>query len=121
MAQVRYIVDNVDDAVAFYVSKLGFELEAQFGPAMAILVHGDMKLWVAGPRASASSPMPVGATPSPGGWSRFVLMVDDLASLVSKLTDDGVEFRNEILEGPGGKQILCQDPSGNVVELFQPA
>ncbi len=121
MAQVRYIVDDVDDAVAFYVSKLGFELEAQYGPAIAILVHGDLKLWVAGPIASASKPMPDGAQPSPGGWSRFVLTVDDLASLVSKLTDDGVRFRNEIVEGPGGKQILCIDPSGNVVELFQPA
>ena len=121
MAQVRYIVDDVDDAVAFYVSKLGFELEAQYGPAIAILVHGDLKLWVAGPIASASKPMPDGAKPSPGGWSRFVLTVDDLASLVSKLTDDGVRFRNDIVEGPGGKQILCIDPSGNVVELFQPA
>ena len=121
MAQVRYIVDDVEEAVAFYVSKLGFELEAQFGPAMAILVHGDLKLWVAGPKASASRPMPDGTRPSPGGWSRFVLTFDDLASLVSKLTDDGVKFRSEIVEGPGGKQILCQDPSGNVVELFEPA
>ncbi len=122
MAQVRYIVDDVDEAVAFYVSKLGFELEAQYGPAIAILVHGDLTLWVAGPVASASKPMPDGAQPSPGGgWSRFVLTVDDLESFVSKLTNDGVNFRNDILEGPGGKQILCVDPSGNVVELFQPA
>ncbi len=121
MAQVRYIVDDVDEAVAFYVSKLGFELEAQYGPAIAILVHGDLKLWVAGPIASASKPMPDGAQPSPGGWSRFVLTVDDLASFVSKLRDDGVEFRNDILEMGGRKQILCIDPSGNVVELFQPA
>ncbi len=122
MAQVRYIVDDVDKAVAFYVSKLGFELEAQYGPAIAILVHGDLTLWVAGPVASASKPMSDGAKPSPGGgWSRFVLTVDDLESFVSKLTDDGVSFRNDILEGPGGKQILCVDPSGNVVELFQPA
>ena len=121
MAQVRYIVDDVDESVAFYVSKLGFELEAQFGPAMAILVHGDLKLWVAGPKASASRPMPDGARPSAGGWSRFVLTVDDLPSFVSKLKDYGVEFRNDIVEGPGGKQILCTDPSGNVVELFQPA
>ncbi len=121
MAQVRYIVDDVSDAVAFYVSKLGFELEQQYGPAMAILVHGDLRLWVAGPKASASKPMPDGARPSPGGWSRFVLTVDDLESTVSKLTDDGVVFKNEIVKGPGGKQILCKDPSGNVVELFQPA
>ncbi len=121
MANVRYIVDDVDDAIAFYVSKLGFELEQQYGPAMAILVHGDLTLWVAGPKASASRPMLDGARPSPGGWSRFVLTVDDLESSVSKLTDDGVKFRNDIVEGPGGKQILCEDPSGNVVELFQPA
>ena len=121
MANVRYIVDNVDESIAFYVSKLGFELEQQFGPAFAILVHGDLTLWLAGPKASASKPMPDGAKPCPGGWSRFALMVDDLESLVSKLTADGVEFRNEIVEGPGGKQILCKDPSGNVVELFQPA
>ncbi len=121
MAQVRYIVDDVDEAVAFYVSELGFELEQQYGPAMAILAHGDLKLWVAGPRASASRPMPDGAKPSPGGWSRFVLTVDDLETRVSKLTDDGVKFKNDLVEGPGGKQILCIDPSGNVVELFQPA
>ena len=121
MAHVRYIVDDVSDAVAFYVSKLGFELEQQFGPAMAILVRGDLTLWVAGPKASASRPMSDGARPSPGGWSRFVLTVDDLESFVSKLTDEGVKFRNEIVKGPGGKQILCTDPSGNVVELFQPA
>ncbi len=121
MARVRYIVDNVDDAVAFYVSKLGFALEQQFGPAIAILVHGDLELLVSGPNASASRPMPDGARPRPGGWCRFVLTFDDLQAVVSKLTDDGVKFRNDIVEGPGGKQILCEDPSGNVVELFQPA
>lgn len=121
MAHVRYIVDDVSEAVAFYVSKLGFELEEQYGAAMAILVHDDLTLWVAGPRASASMPMPDGATPVPGGWSRFVLMVDDLESVVSRLTDDGVSFRNDIVENQGRRQILCQDPSGNVIELFQPA
>ena len=120
MATVRYIVDDVSDAVAFYVSKLGFEVEMQVA-AFAILVHGDLTLWVAGPKASASRPMLDGAVPGPGGWSRFVLTVDDLESLVSKLMNDGVRFRNDIVEGPGGKQILCKDPSGNVVELFQPA
>ena len=121
MANVRYIVDDVGEAVAFYVSKFGFELEQQFGLAFAIVVRGDLTLWLAGPKASASRPMPDGAVPSPGGWSRFALMVDDLEAFVSKLADEGVEFRNEIIEGPGGKQILCKDPSGNVVELFQPA
>ena len=120
MAQVRYIVDDVDAAVDFYVSKLGFELEQQFGPAIAILVHGDLTLWVAGPTASASRPMLDGTIPSPGeGWSRFVLTVDDLVSFVLKLKADGVEFKNDIVEQGGRKQILCQDPSGNVVEIFQ--
>ena len=120
MAQVRYIVDNVDDAVAFYVSKLGFELEQQFGLAIALLVHGDLTLLVSGPVASASRPMPDGTVPSAGGgWSKFVLTFDDLESVVTKLKGEGVEFRNEIVENDGRKQILCQDPFGNLVELFQ--
>jgi catechol 2,3-dioxygenase-like lactoylglutathione lyase family enzyme len=121
MAQVRYIVDDVDDAVSFYTSRLGFSLEQQFGPAMAILQKDDLQLWVAGPKASASRPMPDGSQPAPGGWARFVLTVDDLASLVSKLKGDGIQFKSDIVEGPGGKQILCVDPAGNVVELFEPA
>ena len=98
MSTVRYIVDGVADAVDFYVSKLGFEVEMQV-PAFASVIHGDLTLWLAGPRASASRPMLDGAVPSPGGWSRFVLIVDDLESFVSKLTDDGVKFRNDIVEG----------------------
>ncbi len=121
MAYVRYIVSDVDEAIAFYVSKLDFQHQQQFGPAFAIVVHGDLTLLLSGPKASASPPMPDGAQPRPGGWSRFALTVDDLESFVSKLKADGVTFRNEIVEGPGGKQILCCDPSGNVVELFQPA
>ena len=119
MAQVRYIVDDVDAAVEFYVSKLGFELQQQFGSAIAILQHGDLTLLVSGPPASASRPMLDGTVPSPGGWSRFVLIFDDLESVVAKLRDDGVEFKNDIVEQGGRKQILCVDPSGNVVELFQ--
>jgi catechol 2,3-dioxygenase-like lactoylglutathione lyase family enzyme len=111
----------VDKAVAFYTGHLGFDLEQQFGPAMAILHRGDMTLWLAGPVASASKPMPDGAQPVSGGWNRIVISVDDLAALVATLREDGVEFRNEILSGPGGQQILCQDPSGNPIELFQPA
>ena len=118
---VRYIVDDVDEAVAFYVSRLGFEIEKQFGPAIAILVHGDLTLLVSGPKASASEPMLDGTTPSPGGgWNRFILAFDDLESVVSKLRADGVTFRNDILDGPGGRQIICEDPSGNVIELRQP-
>ena len=120
MVRVRYIVSDLEESIEFYVSNLGFEIEQNFSPNMAILALGDLKLWLAGQKASASKPMSDGAIPSPGGWSRFVLAFDDLESIVSKLQDDGVKFKNEIVEGPGGKQILCQDPSGNVIELFQP-
>ena len=122
MFRFRYIVNDVDQAVAFYTSHLGFSLEKQFGPAIAILQREDFHLLVSGPKASASRPMPDGTVPAPGGgWNRIVLDFDDLESFVAKLKDDGVKFRNDILEGPGGKQILCEDPSGNVIELFQPA
>jgi catechol 2,3-dioxygenase-like lactoylglutathione lyase family enzyme len=120
MARVRYMVDDVDDAVEFYVSMLGFELDQQFGPAIAILNHGDLELVVAGPQTSAARPMSDGAKPRPGGgWSRFVLTVEDLESVVSGLRDKGVRFLNDIVEQGGRKQILCADPSGNVIELFQ--
>ncbi len=120
MGRVRYMVDDVDDAVAFYVSKLGFELQQQFGAAIGILVRDDLELLVAGPKTSAAKPMLDGAKPSPGGgWSRFVLTVDDLESYVARLKAEGVEFKNDILEAQGRKQALCVDPSGNVIELFQ--
>ncbi len=122
MARVRYIVDDVEEAVAFYTSNLGFELDRNFAPAIAILVHGDLTLLVSGPKASASKPMLDGTTPSPGeGWNRILLDFDDLESVVSRLKADGVKFRNDILQGVGGKQIICEDPSGNVIELTQPA
>jgi len=121
MAQVRYFVSDVDQAIAFYTGHLDFVLEQQFGPAMAILRHEDLKLWLAGPAASASKPMPDGATPQPGGWNRFVVTVPDLATKVAEMRARGVIFRNDILAGPGGRQVLCEDPSGNVIELFQPA
>jgi len=119
MASVRYIVDDVEAAVAFYTEVLGFELRQRYGPAMAILARNDLTLWVAGPAASASKPMPDGAQPSPGGWSRFVLEVTDLPAMVAQLRERGVRFRNDIVEGPGGRQVLCEDPAGNVVELFE--
>ncbi len=121
MVRVRYIVNNVEDAIKFYVSNLGFELEQDFSPNMAILKLGELTLWLAGHKASATRPMLDGSIPNPGGWSRFVLAFDDLESVVTKLKEDKVSFKNDIVEGPGGKQILCQDPSGNVIELFQPA
>jgi len=120
MASVRYLVRDVDQAIAFY-ARLGFALRQQFGPAMAIVARYDLTLWLAGPRASAARPMPDGRQPEPGGWNRFVLAVTDLAALVATLRADGVTFRNDIVEGPGGRQILCEDPSGNVVELFEPS
>ena len=120
MVSMRYLVHDVDQAIAFY-TQLGFALRQQFGPAMAIVARDDLTLWLAGPRASAASPMPDGRLPEPGGWNRFVLQVADLADLVATLRARGVTFRNDIVEGPGGRQILCEDPSGNVVELFEPA
>jgi catechol 2,3-dioxygenase-like lactoylglutathione lyase family enzyme len=119
MARVRYIVNDVDAAVAFYTGHLDFTLKEQYGPAMAILSRGDLDLWVAGPPASASKPMPDGRKPEPGGWGRFVLEVEDIEATVAALRAVGAAFRNDIIAGPGGRQILCEDPSGNVIELFQ--
>ena len=122
MARVSYIVDDVEEAVAFYTSNLGFEVKQNFAPAIAILMHGNLTLLVSGPKASASKPMLDGTTPCPaGGWNRILLDFDDLESVVAKLKANGVKFRNEILDGVGGRQIICEDPSGNVVELTQPA
>ena len=121
MATARYLVADVSEAIAFYREALGFEVKQQFGPAMAILARGDLTLWLAGPAASASKPMPDGRKPEPGGWNRFVLEVDDIEGLVRTLKERGVTFRNAIIAGPGGRQTLCEDPSGNVVELFEAA
>ncbi|MEL6962400.1 MAG: VOC family protein [Pseudomonadota bacterium] len=121
MAQVRYIVDDVSQAIAFYTSHLDFRLDQQFGPAMAILAKGDLQLWVAGPQASASQPMPDGTIPKAGGWNRIVVTVTDIEKLVARLRHAGVSFRNDIIQGPGGRQILCEDPAGNPIELFEPA
>ncbi len=112
---------DVDAAVAFYTGSLGFELDQQFGPAMAIVSRGDMTLWLAGPAASASKPMPDGAQPALGGWARIVVKVEELKGMVATLRANGARFRNDTVKGPGGSQILVMDPSGNVIELFQPA
>ncbi len=120
MEYVRYLVTDVQKAVDFYSAHLDFTVQQQF-PNMAILSRGGLTLWLAGPQASASRPMPDGRKPEPGGWNRFVVETQDLAATVAKLKAAGLRFRNEILSGPGGKQILLEDPCGNVVELFQPA
>lgn len=121
MATVRYLVDDVDHAVAFYTGKLGFALEQRFGAAMAMVSREGLTLWLAGPQSSAARPMPDGRKPEPGGWNRVVVQVDDLEPRVRAMKEEGVTFRNDIVTGPGGKQILAEDGCGNVVELFQPA
>ena len=119
MATIRYIVRGVEESVEFYTKKLGFQTVEQFG-AMAILAKGDLTLWLAGPQASASRPMPDGSKPIPGGWNRLVIQMDDLAGTITEMKEAGVAFRNDIVAGPGGQQILVEEPSGNVIELFQP-
>lgn len=119
MATIRYLVRDVDAAVDFYTQWLGFTLSERWGPPFAIVAKDDLKLWLSGPQTSAAKPMPDGRQPEPGGWNRLVLEVDDLATLVTQLKATGLQFRNEIIEGPGGKQILAEDPSGNPLELFE--
>jgi catechol 2,3-dioxygenase-like lactoylglutathione lyase family enzyme len=121
MVNVRYMVDDVDVAVAFYTNHLGFELLTSALPAFADVKRGNLRLLLSGPQSSAGRPMPDGRTPGPGGWNRIHFIVDDIDSEVARLRDAGGTFRNDIVAGPGGKQILFEDPSGNVVELFQPA
>ena len=118
---VRYMVDDVEKSIAFYTELLGFELLTSAPPAFADVKRGNLRLLLSGPKSSAGRPMPDGATPGPGGWNRIHLIVDDIDTEVGRLRDADATFRNDVVEGPGGKQILLQDPSGNVVELFQPA
>ena len=120
MVNVRYMVDDVEKAVAFYTKFLDFEVLNNFH-AFADVARGNLRLLLSGPASSAGRPMPDGAKPGPGGWNRIHLIVGDIDAEVARLRDAGAPFRNDILEGPGGKQVLLQDPSGNVVELFQPA
>ena len=120
IVNVRYMVDDVDTAVAFYTTHLHFTLISNAAPAFADVSRGDLRLLLSGATSSAGRPMPDGRRPSSGGWNRFQLIVDDLASEVARLRTAGVTFRNDIVKGPGGSQILLEDPSGNVVELFQP-
>ena len=118
---VRYMVDDVDEAIAFYTERLGFELLTSASPAFADVKRGNLRLLLAGPTSSAGRPMQDGAKPGPGGWNRIHFVVDDLDAEVARLRETGASFRNDVVTGPGGSQILLQDPSGNVVELFQPA
>jgi catechol 2,3-dioxygenase-like lactoylglutathione lyase family enzyme len=121
MVSVRYIVDDVAKCVDFYTKFLGFEVLTSFPPAFADVARGKLRLLLSGPQSSAARPMPDGVKPLPGGWNRIHLIVDDLDGEVSRLRAAGAPFRNDILSGPGGKQVLLLDPSGNVVELFQSA
>jgi catechol 2,3-dioxygenase-like lactoylglutathione lyase family enzyme len=118
---VRYMVDDVDEAVAFYTDLLDFEILTSAAPAFADVKRGNLRLLISGPKSSAGRPMPDGATPRPGGWNRIHFIVDDLPAEVGRLRNAGARFRNDVVEGPGGKQILLEDPSGNVIELFEPA
>ena len=121
IVNVRYMVSDVEESIAFYTGMLDFEVLTSAAPAFADVKRGNLRLLLAGPKSSAGRPMPDGATPGPGGWNRIHFIVDDLESEVARLRAAGATFRNDIIQGPGGKQILLQDPSGNVVELFQPA
>ncbi len=118
---VRYMVDDVDESITYYTELLRFELLTSASPAFADVKRGNLRLLLAGPTSSAGRPMPDGAKPGPGGWNRIHFIVDDLEDEVARLRDAGAQFRNDIVKGPGGKQILLLDPSGNVVELFEPA
>src|SRR5262245_5947267 len=118
---VRYMVDDVEAAVGFYTTHLGFTLLTSFAPAFADVKLGNLRLLLSGPASSAGRPMPDGRQPGSGGWNRIHLLVDDLDSEVVRLRGAGLSFRNDVVSGPGGKQILLDDPSGNPIELFQPA
>jgi catechol 2,3-dioxygenase-like lactoylglutathione lyase family enzyme len=120
-AHVRYLVDDVDAAVDFYTTHLGFELRSSAAPAFADVTKGHLRLLLSGSTSSGARPMPDGARPEPGGWNRIHLIVDDIAAELERLQAAGVTFRNRIVTGPGGQQILLFDPAGNLVELFQPA
>jgi catechol 2,3-dioxygenase-like lactoylglutathione lyase family enzyme len=121
MVSVRYMVDDVQASIDFYTKHLGFEVRMSAAPAFADVARGNLRLLLSGPASSAGRPMPDGAKPGPGGWNRIHFIVDDIAAEVARLREAGLEFRNDVVTGPGGSQILLEDPSGNFVELFQPA
>ena len=118
---IRYMVDDVETAVHFYTTHFGFTLNMSSAPAFADVVRGNLRLLLSGPKSSAGRPMPDGRTPQPGGWNRIHFIVDDIEAEVERLRAAGLTFRNDIVSGPGGEQILLEDPAGNPIELFQPA
>ena len=121
LVNVRYMVDDVEGAVDFYTEHFDFELRFSAAPAFADVVRGNLRLLLSGPKSSAGRPMPDGRTPEPGGWNRIHFIVDDIEADVERLRSAGLTFRNDIISGPGGRQILLEDPAGNPIELFQPA
>jgi catechol 2,3-dioxygenase-like lactoylglutathione lyase family enzyme len=118
---VRYMVDDVQAAIDFYTTHFGFTVRSAAVPAFADVTRGNLRLLLSGPASSAGRPMPDGRKPVPGGWNRIHFIVDDLAGQVTRLRTAGVRFRNDVVTGPGGRQIVLEDPAGNPVELFQPA
>lgn len=121
ITSVRYMVDDVDTAIDFYTAHFGFEVLTSAAPAFADVKRGNLRLLLSGPASSAGRPMPDGARPGPGGWNRIHFICDDIEAEIARLRSAGVPFRNEMVTGPGGRQILVQDPAGNLIELFQPA
>ena len=121
LVNVRYMVDDVEAAIDFYTTHFAFELRTSAAPAFADVTRGNLRLLLSGPKSSAGRPMPDGRVPEPGGWNRIHFIVDDLATEVERLRGAGVTFRNEVISGPGGQQVLIEDPAGNPIELFQPA
>ena len=121
LVNVRYMVDDVEKAVDFYTTHFGFAVGLNAAPAFADVVRGRLRLLLSGPSSSAGRPMPDGREPVPGGWNRIHFIVDDIDDEVARLRDAGLTFRNDVVSGPGGRQILLEDPAGNPIELFQPA
>ncbi|MFI5614245.1 VOC family protein [Amycolatopsis sp. NPDC051903] len=120
LVSVRYLVDDVDAAIAFYTKNFGFTVRTHFAPAFADVTRGNLRLLLSGPASSAGRAMPDGTKPGPGGWNRIHLIVDDIDAEVARLRAAGVEFRSDVVSGPGGRQIVLDDPAGNPIELFQP-
>jgi catechol 2,3-dioxygenase-like lactoylglutathione lyase family enzyme len=120
VATVRYLVHNVEEALPFYEA-LGFTVVERPGPPIVFVKRGDLTLWLSGPASSAARTLPDGSVPKPGGWNRLVIEVDDLAAAMNALRPSGARFRSDPIEGPGGKQVLVDDPSGNPIELFEAA